>query len=66
MVHRERLSRLEKIADAHAALVIEDAAESLAATYNGIQTGCFGDVSIVSMNGNKLVTGDGGGCAFDR
>lgn len=56
-----KIEQIRKIADAHAALVIEDAAESLAATYNGIQTGCFGDVSIVSMNGNKLVTGSSGG-----
>ena len=35
--------------------IVGDAAESLETTYNGIQTGCFGDVSIVSMNGNNVL-----------
>ena len=38
----------------HNALIVEDAAGSLGDTYNGIWTGCFGDVSIVSMNGNNV------------
>ena len=42
-------------------MIVEDAAESFCAAYNGIQTGCFGDVSILSANGNKLVTGSSGG-----
>ena len=39
----------------HNALIVEDAAESFCATYNGIQTGCFGDVSILSTNGNNVL-----------
>ena len=56
-----KIEEIRAITDKHNALIIEDAAESLAATYNGVQTGCFGDVSIVSMNGNKLITGSSGG-----
>ena len=56
-----KIKEIRDIADKHGALIVEDAAESLTATYNGIQTGCFGDVSIVSMNGNKLITGSSGG-----
>lgn len=56
-----KIKEIRDIADKHGALIVEDAAESLSATYNGIQTGCFGDVSIVSMNGNKLITGSSGG-----
>ncbi|MCQ5202266.1 DegT/DnrJ/EryC1/StrS family aminotransferase [Mordavella massiliensis] len=56
-----KLEEIRKIADQHDALIVEDAAESFCATYNGVQTGCFGDVSIVSANGNKLVTGSSGG-----
>ncbi len=56
-----KIGEIRDIADKHGALIVEDAAESLGATYNGIQTGCFGDVSIVSMNGNKLITGSSGG-----
>lgn len=56
-----KISEIKRIADAHGAMIVEDAAESLGATYNGVQTGCFGDVSIVSYNGNKIVTGSSGG-----
>lgn len=56
-----KIKEIRNIAEKYGALIVEDAAESLAATYNGIQTGCFGDVSIVSMNGNKLITGSSGG-----
>ena len=56
-----KIDEIRKIADAHGALIIEDAAESLGATFNGIQTGCFGDYSIVSFNGNKIITGSTGG-----
>ena len=38
----------------HGALIVEDAAESFGASYKGKQTGCFGDVSILSGNGNNV------------
>lgn len=41
--------------------VIEDAAESLASMYKGRHTGTFGDFSILSFNGNKIITTSGGG-----
>lgn len=56
-----KIDRIRSIADAHHAFIIEDAAESLGATYNGIETGCFGDYSIISFNGNKIITGSSGG-----
>ena len=56
-----RIDEIRKIADAHGALIVEDAAESFGATYNGVQTGMFGDYSIISFNGNKIVTGSSGG-----
>lgn len=56
-----KADEIRKIADKHGALIIEDAAESFGATYNGIQTGCFGDYSIISFNGNKIITGSSGG-----
>ena len=56
-----KMDEIKRIADDHHALIVEDAAESFCATYNGIQTGCFGDVSILSANGNKLCTGSSGG-----
>lgn len=56
-----KIEEIRKIADSHDALIVEDAAESFCATYNGVQTGCFGDVAVISANGNKLVTGSSGG-----
>lgn len=56
-----KVAEIRRIADEHGALIIEDAAESLGATVNGVQTGCFGDYSIVSFNGNKIITGSTGG-----
>ncbi len=56
-----KCEEIRKIADAHGALIVEDAAESFGSTYNGIQTGCFGDYSVISFNGNKIITGSSGG-----
>ena len=55
---------IEKIADIckyHGVYLIEDAAESLGATFNGRHTGTFGDFGIYSFNGNKILTTSGGG-----
>lgn len=41
--------------------LIEDAAESLSATYKGRQTGTFGKWAAISFNGNKIITSSGGG-----
>ncbi len=56
-----KIDRIKTIADEHGALIVEDAAESFGATYNGVQTGCFGDIAILSANGNKIITGSAGG-----
>lgn len=56
-----KMDELRKIADAHGAIIIEDAAESFGATYKGKQTGVFGDIGIISFNGNKIITGSAGG-----
>ena len=56
-----KLDEIRKICDAHGALIVEDAAESFGATYKGRQTGNFGDYSIISFNGNKIITGSSGG-----
>lgn len=56
-----KIARLRAICDAHDALLIEDAAESLGATYDQKQTGTFGDYGVISFNGNKIITGSSGG-----
>ena len=57
-----KMDRIRKIADAHGAVIVEDAAESFGATYQGKQTGSFGDFNCISFNGNKIITGSAGGC----
>jgi len=55
---------IEKIADIckfHGIYLIEDAAESLGASYKQKQTGTFGDFGVYSFNGNKILTTSGGG-----
>ena len=56
-----KIDEIRAIADRHGALIVEDAAESLGATYKGVQTGTFGDASCISFNGNKIITGSAGG-----
>lgn len=56
-----QLDEIKKICDEHNAILIEDAAESLGATYKGIQTGTFGKYNAISFNGNKIITTSGGG-----
>lgn len=55
------LFALRDTCDAHGALLIEDAAESLGATCQGRQTGSFGHFAALSFNGNKIITGSSGG-----
>ena len=57
-----KIEELNKIIKEHNAALVEDAAESLGATYKGRQTGTFGDYNILSFNGNKIITGSSGGC----
>ena len=56
-----KISEIKAVADKYNALIVEDAAESLGATYKGKQTGTFGDYNCISFNGNKIITGSSGG-----
>lgn len=56
-----KLDEIQEICEKHGAILIEDAAESLGATYKEKQTGTFGRYSIISFNGNKIITGSSGG-----
>ena len=55
------LDPLVEICDKYDIVLIEDAAESLGATYKGRNTGTIGTIGIYSFNGNKIVTTSGGG-----
>ena len=56
-----KIDELRSICQRHGAVIIEDAAESLGASYKGIQTGTFGTYNAISFNGNKIITGSSGG-----
>lgn len=56
-----KMDEIHGICEKHGAVIIEDAAESLGATYKGVQTGTFGTYNCISFNGNKIITGSSGG-----
>ena len=56
-----KIDEIKAVCDGHGAVLVEDAAESLGATYKGRQTGTFGAYNCVSFNGNKIITGSAGG-----
>ena len=56
-----KIEEIKQICEKHNVPLIEDAAESLGATYKNKQTGTFGDYGVFSFNGNKIITTSGGG-----
>ena len=60
-----KMNEIKRICDAHGALIVEDAAESLGAKYKlgdkWVETGALGDYNCISFNGNKIITGSAGG-----
>ena len=57
-----RVDKIKEICEKHGALMIEDAAEALGASFGGKKCGSFGDYAALSYNGNKIITGSSGGC----
>ncbi len=56
-----KMDEIMAVCQKYNAVLVEDAAESLGATYKGRQTGNFGKYSCISFNGNKIITGSSGG-----
>lgn len=56
-----KIDEIKTVCDKHGAIIVEDAAESLGASYKGKQTGTFGTYNCISFNGNKIITGSSGG-----
>lgn len=61
-----KVKEIHKIAKAYDIPIIEDSAESLGSHYFGQNCGTFGDLSILSFNGNKIITTSGGGALVTR
>lgn len=56
--------KLKAVIAKHGTPILEDAAEALGSTYKGTQCGNFGDIGVLSFNGNKIITTSGGGMAL--
>ena len=53
--------QLQEVANRYGIPIIEDAAEAAGSTYRNCQCGRFGDMAVLSFNGNKIITTSGGG-----
>jgi len=61
-----KMDQIQAIADKYQVPVIEDAAEALGSTLNGVACGTFGLMSALSFNGNKIITTSGGGALVSK
>ncbi len=60
--HPCRIDTIKEICDKYKIVLVEDAAESLGSFYKDKHTGTFGQMGVISFNGNKIITSGGGGC----
>ncbi|MHA7842935.1 MAG: DegT/DnrJ/EryC1/StrS family aminotransferase [Winogradskyella sp.] len=61
-----KVDEIHSIANKYKIPVVEDSAESLGSHFKGQNCGTFGDLSILSFNGNKIITTSGGGALVTR
>lgn len=61
-----KVEEIRSIANKYEIPILEDSAESLGSTYKGQKCGTFGDISILSFNGNKIITTSGGGAIVTK
>lgn len=60
--HSCKIDEIREICNEYYIFLIEDAAESLGSFYKNKHTGTFGQLGVISFNGNKIITAGGGGC----
>lgn len=61
-----QIAEIAEISQKYAIPVIEDSAEALGSTYHEKKCGQFGDIGILSFNGNKIITTSGGGALLSK
>uniref|UniRef100_UPI00404B00EA DegT/DnrJ/EryC1/StrS family aminotransferase n=1 Tax=Flavobacterium sp. TaxID=239 RepID=UPI00404B00EA len=61
-----KINEIRKISEAYKIPVVEDSAEALGSTYKGVKCSSFGDIGILSFNGNKIITTSGGGALVSK
>jgi dTDP-4-amino-4,6-dideoxygalactose transaminase len=61
-----QVTEIRKVASSYGIPVLEDAASALGSSYKGQKCGTFGDVGVLSFNGNKIITTSGGGAIITK
>jgi dTDP-4-amino-4,6-dideoxygalactose transaminase len=61
-----KVTEIRAIADKYEIPILEDSAEALGSSYKGQKCGTFGDISVLSFNGNKIITTSGGGAIVSK
>lgn len=61
-----QIEAIRTIADRYSIPILEDSAEALGSSYKGQKCGTFGDIGVLSFNGNKIITTSGGGAIVTR
>jgi dTDP-4-amino-4,6-dideoxygalactose transaminase len=61
-----QIEAIRDIADKYEIPILEDSAEALGSSYKGQKCGTFGDIGVLSFNGNKIITTSGGGAIVTR
>lgn len=61
-----KVEEIKKISEKYEIPIVEDSAEALGSNYKGQKCGTFGDISILSFNGNKIITTSGGGALVSK
>lgn len=61
-----KVNEVKAIGEHYGIPVLEDSAEALGSTYGGVKCGSFGDIGVLSFNGNKIITTSGGGALVTK
>jgi dTDP-4-amino-4,6-dideoxygalactose transaminase len=61
-----QIEAVRAVADTYQIPILEDSAEALGSSYQGQKCGTFGDISVLSFNGNKIITTSGGGAIVTK
>ena len=61
-----QIEAVRAVADNYGIPILEDSAEALGSSYKGQKCGTFGDIGVLSFNGNKIITTSGGGAIVTK
>ena len=61
-----KIEEIRAVTDNYGIPILEDSAEALGSSYKGQKCGTFGDIGVLSFNGNKIITTSGGGAIVTK